>query len=522
MLWARIGLTLLLSWIFVPCPSASLLTVEETRGKQLYVNGTRSSGEVIKVMIGQQSIELPGSTLPCASCHGEDGQGRPEGGIIPVDITWRFLTKPYGHQHPNSRKHPAFTEQSFAASITDGMDPAGNHLDTAMPRYQLSSSDIADLIAYLKRLSTDYDPGLTETTIRVGTLLPAKGPLGNMGQAMQNVLAAYFAEINAGGGIYNRKITLEVAEFSGDPDAARKSFRRLIESEPVFAMVATVAGGMEKEILGLTESNGVPQIGPYTLFPENSFSSSRSTFYLLAGLRQQSRALVDYAVNVLGLANPSLAVIGPSGIFFQAATEGIETQRQKQGWSKLTRLPYPQGRFDAQKLAANLKKLSPDALFYFGDDQTLPALLAVVDKLSPRPYVFMSGSLAGQNIFNAPTGFQDRIFLTYPTLPKDQTNPQEFAVLLKKHGLSTRHLAAQIFAYSSAKLLVVGLQRAGKKLSRKKLIQILENLYQFDSGLTPPLTYGPNRHIGSIGAYVVSINLKTKKFSGESRWIEPR
>ena len=44
------------------------------------------------------------------------------------------------------------------------MDPAGNELAVAMPRYQMSPEDIADLIAYLKRIEADRDPGLTETS----------------------------------------------------------------------------------------------------------------------------------------------------------------------------------------------------------------------------------------------------------------------------------------------------------------------------------------------------------------------
>ncbi len=80
-------------------------------------------------------------------------------------------------------------------------------------------------------------------------------------------------------------------------------------------------------------------------------------------------------------------------------------------------------------------------------------------------------------------------------------------MLLNKYGLSTRHLAAQIIAYSSAKLLVEGLRQAGRGVSRKKFVQAIENLYQFDNGVTPLLTYGSNQHIGSTLLYQFSIRL---------------
>jgi hypothetical protein len=50
-----------------------------------------------------------------------------------------------------------------------------------MPKYRMAREDLADLIAYLKRLADDKDPGITDTTIKVGTLLPMTGPLAEIG-----------------------------------------------------------------------------------------------------------------------------------------------------------------------------------------------------------------------------------------------------------------------------------------------------------------------------------------------------
>jgi ABC-type branched-subunit amino acid transport system substrate-binding protein len=81
-------------------------------------------------------------------------------------------------------------------------------------------------------------------------------------------------------------------------------------------------------------------------------------------------------------------------------------------------------------------------------------------------------------------------------------------------------VAAQISAYSAAKILVEALKRAGKDVSREKLIQILEGFYDYSSGLTPPITFGPNRRVGAMGAYVVTVNLKEKQFLPASGWVE--
>ena len=75
-------------------------------------------------------------------------------------------------------------------------------------------------------------------------------------------------------------------------------------------------------------------------------------------------------------------------------------------------------------------------------------------------------------------------------------------------------------AYAAAQVLVEGLKRGGRDLSREKLIAALEGLYEFESGVTPALTYNPNRRIGALGAYIVSLDLNKKQFVPVSGWLD--
>jgi hypothetical protein len=50
-------------------------------------------------------------------------------------------------------------------------------------------------------------------------------------------------------------------------------------------------------------------------------------------------------------------------------------------------------------------------------------------------------------------------------------------------------------------------------------VTTLEGLYEYDTGLTPKLVFGPNRHVGAAGAYVITINSETKEFVSASGWV---
>lgn len=472
---------------------AESLTESETRGKQFYTMGKRISGKAVTALIGAENTELSSTQVPCISCHGEDGLGQSEGGIVPTNITFEYLTLSYGHQHENGRKHPAFTSDSIIKAITQGIDPANNPLDNAMPRYKLSDTDSRDLIAYLQRLSSDTDAGLTNDSIRIGTLLPTQGALADLGLAMKNLLTAYINELNAKGGIYNRKLILEVAEFTGDKESTLKNVHHLLESKSVFALLVPFAGNFEQEILTLSEQHGIPQIAPYTLFPEEDIAHSRFTFYLLPGLNNEARAMVDYATKTLHLTKAQAIIISPTNSEIAKVADTIKKYSQTYQLGKVHTFNYSND-FSSNTLKLQLADHKPDIIYFFGSANELQTLLKSTNKLKTKPVVFISGSLTGTQVVNE--HFRDKLFLALPAYQNSQT-ANEFFQLLKRNKLSTQHLTAQAVGYGAVKLFIEGLQQTGKTLSRKKLLDHLEKIYDFDAGLLPPVSYSNAQHIGS-------------------------
>jgi mono/diheme cytochrome c family protein len=73
---------------FIRATTQNPLTAQEQRGKEIYVRGTSPSGDEILAYLGESTFEVPGSAVTCANCHGLDGQGKPEGGVRPSNLTW--------------------------------------------------------------------------------------------------------------------------------------------------------------------------------------------------------------------------------------------------------------------------------------------------------------------------------------------------------------------------------------------------------------------------------------------------
>jgi ABC-type branched-subunit amino acid transport system substrate-binding protein len=494
------------------------LTLQEKKGKAFYLRGESASGQEITAMMGE--VDVPATTLTCAGCHGNRGEGRTEGGVTAGNMSWAYLTKPYGHTDEGGRKHGPFTEASFVRSLTAGVDPAGNKFAVAMPTYRMPQEDMANLIAYLKRIETDTDPGLTDNTIVLGTVLPEKNALNGLAQSMGDVLQAYFAEINSRGGIYNRKIELRLVY--GDPKATVANAKRLIDEDQVFAMVSGLTAGAEDGVAGLTQEKEIPFVGPSTLLPQRSLPLNRYIFYLLPGLNEQARALTMFAAKKTSPAGSRAAIISPDVDLNRSVAAIIKAQAEKSRWSLVTTNYYSRDQLLAAQLVAELKEKGIDTVFLLGSGGEAIALLKAAEKAAWTPSFYMLGSLVGKNIAESfSANMKDKVFLVFPTIPADisAAGAAEYSALLQKNKIESSHAAAQASAMAAARILVHALEVCGKDLSRERLVTALEGLYEYDTGLMPRITFGPNRRIGALGAYVVTIDPQKKLFPASVEWV---
>ena len=80
----------------------------------------------------------------------------------------------------------------------------------------------------------------------------------------------------------------------------------------------------------------------------------------------------------------------------------------------------------------------------------------------------------------------------------------------------------KLAAVSAATLLTEGLFRSGRDLSREKLIESIEGLYGFNTGLTPEMAFTPNRRLGARGGHIVAVDLSEGAFKPTGERVVPR
>ncbi len=354
-------------------------------------------------------------------------------------------------------------------------------------------------------------PGITANSITIGSLAPLTGENAETGSAVKALLTAYFDDLNQRGGIYGRRIVLRFAE-SGDNSAATLKNAKRLAATPVFAMVAPFVPDAEQKLAAVAQASKMPLVGLLALSVPSE-PVNREVFYLLPGFQQLEQELVRFAAaREKSTVEKTAVVVADSKLQTDVAAAMQAT------WKELSIDKPQEFVFSAAKgeeVVRNLHNQGIGRVFFIGDGEQLAPWIQAADHAEWAPRVFVLGPLLDESILGAPARFQGRIFAAYPQLQPEVGAVDEFDYFLSSHNLASDHRLVQISAYCAAKILVEALVRAGKNVTREKLILTLEQMRDFRTGLLPGITFGANRRVGSFKAEIVCVDLASHSFQPE-------
>lgn len=486
------------------------------RGRSLFQRGESARGEPLVGLLGPERIELSGAVAACARCHTPSGRGSLEGGVEVPDIRPGSLRRPRTRATLDVEDHsrPAYARATLLRAITEGVSSSGRTLGTTMPRYVLGPSEREELLAYLEILGETPDPGITPTTLTVGAALPLQGRAGEAGRDVADVLRAAFEEVNTGGGIFRRRLELVVEDDSAaGPDATT----RLVE-RGVLALVGSVRKG-SPDSDALLRREGIPLVLPITL-GEGAGEVDSPIFFLYPEEPVQARLVVQHLARADEeehvLRRRPLVVVRPEDSGGLGWARAAREEALRRELPAPVELPLVDGAPGPEALQ-RLRQSPPPAILYTGPPAGLKALLGALERPRLDVPVYAPARLAGPQVVAGST--LPVLFVYPPGVEGREAHLRAFSAFLQRHGLRPRHVAFQLGAYAAARVLVEALRRSGADVTRADLMLRLEELRDFDTGVTPPVTFGVNRRVGVQGAQLVRLDAEGGQLEAASPWI---
>jgi ABC-type branched-subunit amino acid transport system substrate-binding protein len=225
-------------------------------------------------------------------------------------------------------------------------------------------------------------------------------------------------------------------------------------------------------------------------------------FHLMPGVADQVRVLVRRALQE---SIPSVALAATEEEIGTEGRRAFENEMSLHGAAPATVVPIPSLGGAKYQVVEALAPFRPTSVIVIGSPHDVAAAASVLRAAPWRPQVMSLAALYGKEVFELPPSAAEGMLLAYPgPLPGDgERQLRIFSGFLEEAGVRPRFVAFQLVALAAAQVLVEGLKKAGRDLTRDGLVAALETLRDYPTALAAPVTFGPNMRTGVRAARLV-------------------
>ena len=340
--------------------------------------------------------------------------------------------------------------------------------------------------------------GVTEKEILIGSCSALEGPSRALGVETTTGAKAYFSAINDEGGVNGRKLKLIAYDDSYDPAKTEACFDHLM-SDRVFALGFFVGTPTAVKYLPMAESNKIPLVGLFT-GAQTLYSPLRHWIVnVRASYYDETREQIAGVWEKLGYRK--IGVIYPEDAFGNTVLAGVTEALKTHGADPVKTASYERQTANVGGAIDTVRGASPQAVVLVGPPNTVAPILKQSHEKGWKP-LFLTVSFVGTDELITQAGADaEGMVITQVVPPYYLTDLKTVALYrrtLTKHAPSARPNFVSLEGFVDAMVLVEGLKRAGKELTREGLIHGIESIHELDMGLGPQLklNYSARIHKG--------------------------
>ncbi len=350
-------------------------------------------------------------------------------------------------------------------------------------------------------------PGITGGHILLGSSMALKGHAGYLGTQTLRGALSYIEYINGLGGIHGRKIEIIAYDDAYDPPRCLLNTQKLIVEDSVFALFCYVGTPTTVKVLPMIEEAKIPLLGMFT-----GANALRSPFkrYLInirASYYQETRAAVRHLIDDLGLSR--IAVFYQYDAYGFDGLTGTEIALKEFGNAPVGRGSYIRGTMDVEEGLSKIASSGAEAVVMIGTYDPCAKFIKIAGEQGFNP-VFHNVSFVGADELARRIGKDDNSVVIMsqvvppPENPEAGTQPEvarEYSKLLKRLYPEDKPNFVGFEGYINARVLVEGLKRTGKDLSRERFIDVIESIRDYSLGPEMTVSFSTEDHQGMERVY---------------------
>jgi len=362
------------------------------------------------------------------------------------------------------------------------------------PFFQRRTFSLALLVAAMAtglsaQAQKRYDPGASDTEIKIGSPAPYSGPVSAYGTIIKSA-AAYFAKVNADGGVNGRKINYITYDDAFTPAKTVEQVRKLVEQDEVLSIFLPIGTSHNLAIQKYLNAKKVPQLFVGT--GATRFGEVKENPWTIGWQPTYHAEAVAFGQHIArSKPNAKIAVLQANDDFGKDFMRGLVEGLGAKAKDVVTQTyETTDPTIDSQILT--LKGSNAESLVILATPRFATMALKKAQEIgwAPARYVASVSQSVASVMKPAGEGAKGAISATYmrdPTDPATQASREyaEYAAFMKQYypaGDPTDSL--NVLGYSAAQTMVQVLKQAGDTLTRENVMKQALNL-----NLTLPMLY---------------------------------
>jgi ABC-type branched-subunit amino acid transport system substrate-binding protein len=326
----------------------------------------------------------------------------------------------------------------------------------------------------------------------IGQTYIQTGPLASLSTDPLIGIRAFFATLNAGGGLNGRPVELRQLDDAFDPAKGAENVKTFVKDGAVGILMPI---GTSSSVGALKAANElkIPVVGPYT-GAAPVVKASEYGFPVRISYDEEYNRIVNHLFTI-GLSRIGFAHNDNPGA--RSALESTQKFVAERGEKLVGSVAIKNDGSDAAERAVELAKLKPKAVVLSATNEVAAKFISAYRAAGGETAFYSFSLLNGQKLFQDIKKDAAGVVISQVVpYPWNSAMPviAEYQAAMKKIG-ATEFSYASLEGYVAAKVMVEGLKRAGPNPTPDSLHKGLESFKTLDIGGIA-VSYRPGEHRG--------------------------
>lgn len=348
--------------------------------------------------------------------------------------------------------------------------------------------------------------GVTATEILVGTHQPLSGPVAAWGTQVTNGMRMRADEANAAGGVQGRQIKMVVEDNQYVQARAAQVGSKLLKSDRVFALVGALGTPPNLVVMDEAFERNVPNLFPFSPATSMYEPFHKLKFSFLAPYYPQMRQGVEYFVKQKG--KTKVCSMYQDNDFGQEVHKGVADQLKAMNMPLVASASHKADDKDFTAAVVKMQQAGCDlvVLGTIVQDTIIPVATARKMGWNVDFLVNVAG-YTNETIAAAQGATEGLYSMTQIQAPYDDSPlPAVKDWLARYKAKNNADGTVQAMAgYIAMDIFLMGVDKAGKDLTVDTLIKGLEQVRYEDKFGGQPITFGPQKRLGTDKTYVSQV-----------------